>query len=321
MGACYTRSMLSGALFSFRPASVVQLLGPRSAACPLSLRDVLSAAAGLRAPLPMVQAPTATVARGALVAAKVRRAALGLALPTGIVPESWFREVGRVADELAAGLPIFLSAEVTLEGEGPMQVERAVKEAWRLAEAGLTHLAIDARAVSAPERGRLVAEVAAPALERGLCLDCVLPPDGAAPAARSAAALLDDLARRNAAPDVVSVRCRAPIDAEAARGQLGQLARLCAALQGVPLVRRGPVSAPLLSLLAGSPVRICEDGGAAAASASPLGTAGEEAGAADAGDRLEARAFAQVMDFLEALGATGSAPAIARALERRLAEG
>jgi hypothetical protein len=97
------------------------------------------------------------------------------------------------------------------------------------------------------------------------------------------------------------------------------------------------VTRPLLALLPGSPVRACEDDGQAAARAVDLipwdllveAGAPEETRAnrleraaaelsQDGADRLEARAYVEVMDFVEALGAAGSARAVSRALERRL---
>jgi hypothetical protein len=83
-------------------------------------------------------------------------------------------------------------------------------------------------------------------------------------------------------------------------------------------------------------VKACEDGGAAAERAiALLRVRPEEDGAgtrqsrlersaaelsAEDTDRLEARAYAEAMDFMERLGARGSALAISRALERRLEE-
>ncbi|ACL65541.1 conserved hypothetical protein [Anaeromyxobacter dehalogenans 2CP-1] len=303
-------------ILAFRPPGVLGRLPPRSGACPLSLRELMGPAVELGTALPLVAAPSAAVARAALVAAKELGSALGLALPAGTAPEPWFATVTAAADEVAAGLPIFLSAEVRVEGEAAMQVDRACEEAWRLVDAGLTHLAIDAAEVAAEERARVLAEVAAGALERGVCVDCVVPIDPGAPAARHAAVLFEALAACGAPPDVASVRCPAPSGPEDARAQVGALARLSAALAGVPVVRRGPVSRPLLGLLAGSPVKACEDGGAAAARArAPLG------GGADEADRREARVYVEVMDFLERLGAAGSARGLARALEARLTEG
>jgi hypothetical protein len=323
-------------ILAFRPASVVERLATRSAACPLSLGDLLGPAAALGVVLPVVRAPIAAVARAALVAAKEHGSAIGLALPPGVVPEPWFDAVTQAADEVAAGLPIFLSAEVALDGEGAMQVERALHEAWRLVDAGLTHLAVDVAAVAPTERGRVLADVATAAVERGLCLDCVVPlEDGAAAPAR-AAALFEELAARGAAPHVASVRCPEPPDAATARLQVAALARICAALDGVPVMRRGPVSPDLLRLLAGSPVTACEDGGRAAAQAVtliPWDLLAADEGAAsratrleraaaelsdEGSDRLEARAYVEVMELLEALGAPGSAALVSRALERRL---
>jgi hypothetical protein len=334
-------------ILAFRPASVVERLAPRSDACPISLRDLLGPAAALRLVLPVVRAPIAGVARAALVAAKEHRSAIGLALPHGALPEPWFEAVTCAADEVAAGLPIFLSADVVVEGEGAAEVERASHEAWRLVDAGMTHLAVDAGAVAPAERGRVLAEVAAGAVERGLGLECVLPleegPDGAA----RAGALVEELTRRGAPPDVVSVRCPEPSSAGEARLQAAALARVCAAAAGVPVMRRGPVTPALLELLRGSPVKACDDGGRAAANALSLipwalissggaGAAGTgpedhetttrasrlERAAAElsdgAAERLEARAYVEVSGFLEALGAPGSAVRMARALERQL---
>lgn len=304
--ACYTAPVLSR-LLAFRPASVVGRLEPRSQACPLSLSDLLGPAAELGLTLPLVPAADAEAVRAALVAAKEQESALGLALPAGLAPEPWFDAVARAADEQAGGLPIFLSAEVVLEGEAPMQVERACRDAWRLVEAGLTHLAVDPRAVDARERARIVAEVAGPVAERGLCVDCVVPLEGGAGAAGRAAELFEELARAGLVPELASVRCPAPADLDAARAQVSALARLCAALAGVPVRRRGPVSPPLLGLLAGSPVKVCEGG-----------EARELSPTADA-ERREARAYVEASELVERLGAAGSARAIARVLGARLA--
>lgn len=323
-------------ILAFRPASVVGRLAPRSDACPLSLRDLLGPAGEAGLVLPVVRAPVAGVARAALLAAKVCRSPLGLALPPGLQPERWFTGVASAADELAAGLPIFLSAEVRVEGEGAMQVERAFQEAWRLVDAGITHLAIDVAAVAPGERGRVLAEVAAAGLERGICIDCPIPLDEGAPHARRAAALFEDLAGRGAPPDVASVRCREPRDAEEARGQVAALARICGALGGVPMLRRGPVTRALVLAMAGAPIRGCEDGGLAAAQLTGLVAPGAlapvdpdgsrqdplEGAASRLGpeglDRLEARVYGETVDFIEALGAAGKVQAVARALERRL---
>jgi hypothetical protein len=173
--------------------------------------------------------------------------------------------------------------------------------------------------------------VAAPALERGLGLDCVVAP-GQEAAARP---LFAELARQGAAPDMASLRCEAPESAAEARSQVKDLLTLCAALAGTPVLRRGPVTPELLGSLKGSPVAGCEDGGAAAAAAvlvipyaprPPDEGRGEgalakaEAALSEAGRaRLETRAYLEVLDFLERLGATGSATRLVRALERKLA--
>lgn len=323
--------MLSPVL-AFRPARVVERLPPRSAACPLSSKDLLASAAALRLTLPLVRAPSAGVARAALVAAKQLHSVLGLALPQGPAPEAWFAAVTAAADELAAGLPIFLVGEVVVAGRRDGEVEAAFKAAWRLADAGLTHLTLDLTLVPAEARAEVLEKVAAPALERGLGLDCLVEPGGAA----AARPLFAALARRDAAPDMASLRCLAPEDLAAARAQVKELLALCAALAGTPVLRRGPITPELLGSLKGSPVAGCEDGGAAAAAAvlvipyAPraaddgrgLGALEQaEAALSEAGRaRLETRAYLEVLEFLERLGAAGSATRLVRALERRLAE-
>lgn len=322
-------------ILAFRPATVVERLPPRNEACPLSLRDLLGPAREAGVVLPVVRAPIAGIARAALVAARERRAPLGLALPPGVLPEPWFDAVTRAADEVAGGLPIFLSAEVVVEGEAPSQVERACHEAWRLVDAGLTHLAFDVGPIAFGERGRVLAEVAAPALERGICVDCILPLEEGG--AHRAAALASELASRGVPLDVASVRCPAPVDAAQARLQLAALARVCASLQGVPLMRRGPLTPELLALLPGSPIQAVDDGGRAAGTAiqvipweliapaeeetrqNELEQAAREL-SDEGADRLEARAYAEVIDFLESVVPHGSAHTIAWALEGRLEE-
>lgn len=328
---------MASRILAFRPATVVERLGPRSRACPLSTRELLGPAAALRLVLPVVRAPLAAVARAALVAAKETGAALGLALPPGVPVEAWFAAVTGAADEVAAGLPIFLCAEVVVEGEGGTQVERAASEAWRLVGAGMTHLAVDVAAVAPGERARVVAEVAAGAQEHGACVDVVIPLADGAQAGARAAATFDALARSGAPADLASVRCAPPADADEARLQAAALARICLALKGVPVMRRGGVTPALLDLLRGSPVKACEDGGAVAARAIaglPRSAAApdperrepsalERAAAAlprDEAERLEGRAYVDALDFLERLGAGGSAAALSRALEAALEE-
>jgi hypothetical protein len=318
---------------AFRPASVVARLPARSSACPLSIRELLGPASAAGIVLPLVQAPIAGIARGALVAAKELKAVVGLALPRDAPARPWFDAVAAAADEVAAGLPLFLSADLVVEGEGATQIERAVQSAWELVDAGLTHLAVDVAAIAAAERGRVAGEVAQAAFERGIGVEIVVPLGDGKAGAR-AVALFEELAEHGAAPDLAGVRCPAPRDDDEARLQAAALARLSGALAGIPLMRRGPVTPRLLELLRASPVKACEDGGAAAARALGLVPAatdpqdGEVAGresaleraaaalpAADR-DRLEARAYVEAIDLLERLGVRGGAPAVVRALER-----
>src|SRR6266545_1897164 len=107
---CYTPRVRS--LLALRPVAAVHRLPPRSEACPLSLRDLLrSGAAPL---LPLVVSPIAAVARAALLAAKAAGAVVGLAPGPCADPGGWFDAVAIAADELAPGMPFFISGEVAV---------------------------------------------------------------------------------------------------------------------------------------------------------------------------------------------------------------
>jgi hypothetical protein len=197
---------------------------------------------------------------------------------------------------------------------------------------------VDATRVAPSERARIVAAVAEPALSRGVALEVVLPLADAAQRAVRAGAALDGLARLGLRPDLVSVRCPAAPDAEAARAQAGALARVVDALRGTPVMRRGPAGNAVLDALAGGPVRAVSDGGAATARAIEAipwellpSTDGRAPRASDLDaavgelsqdglDRLEARAYVETADLLDRLGTRGSARALARVLEARLRE-
>jgi hypothetical protein len=318
-------------VLAYRPASVVNRLPPRCDACPLSLRDLLAAAPEVK--LPLLEAGSPEVARAVLVAAKVLHATVGLGLPRGTAPAPWFHAVAATADEIAAGLPIFLSGEVALEDQGAFAVEQATREVWTLVETGFTHAVLDARSVAPEERGRVLAEVAGPLVERGLGFDVAVAVSGEPGAGRRALTLVEELRRRGAPPDLLSVTLPAPEDAESARAQLGVLDRLSAALQGLPVVRRGPISAALLAFIRRSGLRGCSDGGAAAR-ATGVGepevdeaarrarwrARAEELLGTDEAERLEARAFVEAAEFIEALGAGQSALAVAEGLARQQRE-
>jgi hypothetical protein len=327
---------VSSRILAFRPSSAVERLAPRSEACPLSTRELLGPAAAQGRVLPVVHATLGAVAKGALVAAKELQGVLGLSLPQDAAPEAWFDAVTRAADEVAPGSPIFLCAEVLVAGEDAMQVERAVRQAWRLVKAGITHLAIDVGAIAPTERGRVIAEVADAGVQHGLCVEVIVPLSDGSQAARRAATLFEELGRGGTPVDLASVRCRAPETRDEARLQAAALARISQTLAGVPVMRRGVTSAELVQLLRGSPVKLCDDGGAVSARAAgdvapAPGAAGDAAGARgspleraaaelppDAIERIEARAYVEALEFMEGLGARGSAVALARALEQRL---
>ncbi|HSN92249.1 MAG TPA: hypothetical protein VLS93_13545 [Anaeromyxobacteraceae bacterium] len=322
-------------VFAYRPATVAARLGPRSGACPLSLGDLHRAASGQGA-LPLVCAPIAAVARGALVAAREAGAALGLLLPPGAAPEPWVRAVTGAADEVAGGLPFSLGGEVRAGGGSRQEVERAFNESWRLVAAGVTHLAVDVDAVPPADRGAVAAELGRAAHERGLGLDLFAPGQGTGGAPGPVAEVVEAMSARGSPPDAVSVRGAAPEGTAGARAEVRRLAEICAALGGLPVLRRGPTTPDLLRILAASPVRGCEDGCAAERAARlavpwdligvpPEGVGGstdlERAVAElseEAAERLEARAYLEVAEMLDRLGAAGSGPAIAASLEAEL---
>lgn len=314
-------------LLAFRPVSVVHRLAPRSQACPLSLRDLLRAQGGARRPLPIVGAPQPALARAVLLAAQQAAAAVGLRLPAGRAPEPWFDAVTRSADELAPRLPIFLSGDVEVEaGEGG--AERAARRAWRLVEAGFTHLAVDVSRVAVAERARAAAQVAGFAVEREIGVELLLPEGGEPPGPEEAGAFQEELEGWGLRPDALGLRLPAPEGADGLREQARRLAGLSAALGRTALVRRGPVTPVLLQVLRAAGVAASDDGGrvqAAGLAALPEAVrraweGPEERGAAEpalepaAAARLEALAFAEALAVFEALGAGGTAPALAAGL-------
>jgi hypothetical protein len=330
-------------LLSIRPSSVVQRLEPRSGACPLNLTDVLDALPERSGALPVFRAPLPAVVRAALLAAKELGSAVGLMLPAGSPAHPWFAAVCRAADELAARHPIFLCGEVVVRATGEEWVARAADEAFRLVDAGITHLAVDAAAVAPNNRGAVTARVATAATERELSLEMVLPPYGGIPAASRAASLVEAMRSQGCRPRVASIRCPAPTSDDDADAQLGRLTEIAAGLPGIAVMRRGATSAPLLERMAGAPLRLCEDGGsvfgvvyqalseelrhtidARAAEArvrpDPLewaaATLGQELDREPA-DRAESLAYVEASAFIESLGARGSAAAVARGVAQR----
>lgn len=320
-------------ILAFRPASVVRRLAPRNEACPLSLRDVLAAVAPLPICLPLVRAPSTGVARAALVAAKELGSALGLALPAGARPEPWFDGVARAADEIAPRLPIFLSGEVVVQDGSEERIEAARREAWRLVEGGITHLALDVAGVPEDDRAIALRRASEAALERSICVDCFLPLQDGLPSAPRAAALVEELSRIGVELDLASARFPLPRNEEEERAQARLLVEVCGWIDGTPVLRRGPVTTGLLQALAGSVLRACEDGGAALAAAAralgrepdkdsgpPLAVASRDV-PPEIGDGPEAMAYVETAAFLEALAAEGSAAEVADALVGGLEDG
>jgi hypothetical protein len=318
-------------LKAFRSARVAERLGPRNDACPIASGELLAPAKALGLVVPVVRSPIAAVARAALVAARTLDSAIGLALPAGVPVGPWFEAVARAADEWAGGLPVVLAGEIVLAPDGA--VAHAVDAAWRLVDAGMTHVSLDATALEPDERAAALTALAAPAAERGVGIDVVVPLADAARGGGRAASLLEALAERGVRPELTTVRCPAAATPGEARAQAAALSALSSVLGDLPLARRGPISPALLAALARGPVRLCDDGGAAAARAlevlpweaippaeagpgtrvSALERASREL-PSEAADRLEARAYVEASDLVERLGACGSARALAAAI-------
>jgi hypothetical protein len=320
---------------AFRPASVLKRLPGASRACPLSLRDVAGALLAEAVHLPIVLEAGAAPLRAALVAAKEAGSVLGVTLPAGLGPERWFDAVAAEADRLAPGLPLLVAAPVRLLPGDGVEAMRARRLVHRLVDAGVTHLVLDLDALPADARAEEAARAADPALELGLGVECLLPAaPGGLPEPEDAFALLAELGSLGATPDLAGVRCPAPEGAEGAAAQAERLRALAEASGGVALCRRGPGAAEVARRLADGVVRAWDDGGLAAAtgaggpaSGAAGGAAGEGAGTGPARARAgsedgqateaaEARAYAAVAAFLDAIGAAGSADVLSAALAR-----
>lgn len=307
---------------AFRPPTALARLPAGSAACPVSLRHLLSAGAAAAGPFPLVRAPTPETARAALVAAREMGSAIGLELPAGRPPEPWFDAVARAADQFAPRLPVVLSGAVSLGSGSDEEVERARREAFRLVEAGLTHVVVDLIGVPEGIRAGALAHAAQAAQEREIGVEGLLPLAAGLPAAERAAAMVAELAESGLSLDAAGARFPLPRGIEEEHEQARLAAELCGWLQGTPVVRRGPVTPGLLELLVGSPLAGCEDGGAALAAAGrgagrPAPPGARRAGAGDLGEAL---AYEVVAAFLEGLGLAGSAAALGDSLRARIEE-
>ena len=303
-----------GDLLALRPVNALHALrraGADGEACPLSLAGIARALGGSRGALPVVAAPLPAIARAALVAAREARAVVGLAPLPGAAPEPWFAAVARAADELAPRLPFFVSAEVSAT-DGAGALERAGAAGHRLVEAGATHLAVDVSALPLAHRGHAAAAAAAPAVERELAVECVLPahcaadPDGAA-------AFLEEFEGWGARAELLGLRLPAARDEGQARWQAMALDAVEAACAGRPVVRRGALGGPELPHLVARGLRLCADGGrvlAAGLRALPPGPRGQLELPPELAARVEALAYAEAASLIERLGASGTAAAL-----------
>jgi hypothetical protein len=320
-GRPFSPEVPGGDLLALRPVNALHALrraGADREACPLSLTWIARSLAASRATLPIACAPIPAVARAVLVAAHEAGAVVGLSPLPGAAPEAWFASVARAADELAPRLPIFLSAEVSV-GEAVEDLPRACAAAHRLVEAGITHLAIDVTQVPLARRSQAAAEVAVPAAERELAVDCVLPADcGRDP--EVAAAFLEEFEGWGARADLVSLRLAAAGSAAEARRQGAALDAVAAACAGRPVVRRGPLAGRTLSALRGAALRLSADGGRTLAAglrglprgprAAGRGSRGVVELSAATAARVEALAYAEAASLIERLGAAGTARAL-----------
>jgi hypothetical protein len=287
-------------LLAFRPVHAVHRLPRGSRACPLSLRHVLAAPGLPRGPVPFVLAPSVPALRGALAAAREARAVVILRCPRELDAARWFDVAAAAAHDLAPGHPYVAAAEIAVEGPGEAAVERAGLEAARLVDAGLGHLAIDASGVPPAERAAAAADVAALASDRELGIELVLAAEESA-RPEAGAALLRAFRARGVEVDLARATFVRPAGEADARAQARALVLL--ARDGRAGAARGGATTPeLLGMLAGSPVRACDDGGAVLAAA--MRARGDD-------PRAEALAWSEATAFLDALGAAGSARALA----------
>jgi hypothetical protein len=311
-------------LLALRPVATVHHLPRNSEACPLSLRDLVRALARTPASIPVIAAPLVAVARGALVAASQANAVVGL-MPAGAPVELWFEAVAQAAHELAPRRPFFVSSVVRVD-EGDPGGSMALADAYRLVEAGVTHLAVDVTALPLARRAQAAAQTASFAAERELAVDCVLPSDPECPlVAAEACAFVEEFEGWGVRADLVSVWMPAPEDAAQAASQLAALAEVGREVGDRPVVRRGPCSAALVSRLRGSGLRACEDGGMTLASCLKALPAElrEPPGAGRRAlwriperlaERLEALAYEDVAALIDSAGAGGTAEAARAAL-------
>jgi hypothetical protein len=333
-------------LLAFRPANVVSRLGGGSRVPLLGLRELLGALEG-RAPLLALPLPRRQALPGVLRAARFQDAVLGLALPHPLAErgaaERFAEAVRAAAEEAGHAQPLFLQA-------GPLPLPRGDRTApsgvERCLEAGFTLVTLDAGRRGGEAPGALaadVAELAAPVLARELTVELTLPLTAAPPSPDALRAQLDALSAVRALPQLLRLEARqvsaggGPVEpawVEPLREVAAQFGVLLSgadtgdggpdAVGGwrAPGLRKVELSAPSARLALAGLEAAQRRGLEARARGAGLSAAEVFAlvepklpplAEAEAG-RLEARAFAEVVDLLGTLGLAGSARRVSDAL-------
>ncbi len=171
-----------------RPTSAAQRLGD-AAACPIDLRRLIDAAAGLKRPIVAFRPPFAALgsaSAGILRAARERRACVALILEVAETPSQALgpilQAVAAASDDAGFDWPLGLLSEgPTLWAEG--DVEPARERLSALIEAGLSNAVLRLRG-SAPLAARWLSAAAEPAREQEL--SWALRPEGELPASFAA---------------------------------------------------------------------------------------------------------------------------------------
>jgi hypothetical protein len=174
---------LSGVLdkvLALRPATVVARLGSRSRLPVLSPHELVRALQGVEAALPCLPVPAAPVLPGVLAAARAQDSVLGLVCPHPLADrgaaERFVSSIQAAAEEDGHGRPLFLQA-------GPVRVSRAEPEAlrpleqgvFRLVDAGFSLVSLELSRLAVEPAVEAVRALAGPVLERELPLEVSLP--------------------------------------------------------------------------------------------------------------------------------------------------
>jgi len=330
-------------ILALRPTGAAQHLGD-SVLPVLDPRDLARALDDAGVPLVCVPVVTAAALPGLLRAARDQDAVLGLSAPHRPggrdVASTFFGAVRAASAECRHRRPVFLQAgPLRLTSEEPRALRAAREDIYRYVDAGFSLLSLDASALP-PEAGvRVVAELVGAAEERELSVEVAAPVDRAGRASPAALeTCLEGLRARQVEIRFVRVRSAQflpstgggdPGPNRSALEELSEIARAFGAWLSVEIaegasklstwapggVRKLDVGVPFAEMVLGAlgpELRRSLPGRAAAAGVpvwellAQLGEPLAEASAA-VRERVEALAYAEALDLLEASGGRGSA--------------